>query len=407
MMRVCFVCNEYPPGPHGGIGASTRTLAQALVGAGHEVRVVGVYPRNYPAPDDEEDHGVRVWRLRRGGYRWSWITDRYRLYRRIARWIKQGEIDLVDVPDYQGWAAGWPRLPVPVIARWCASASCVSAATGRAIDPYTFRLELASLRRADFHCAKSAQLAKQTQQVFHIAGEPPVILHNLIDISADVSNGLRTANQVVFAGTLNTNKGIIPLVSAWPRVLDVHPDAELHVFGKDGRAPDGRSMKAFLESLLDNRQRQSIHFHGHVDRSVLLARLAVARAAVFPSHFEGCPGAPLEAMACGCPTIISSGVPPEIFEGFDGLKIDPDHPEQIAEAILRLLGDDRLAEHCSAAGQRHVQSRFSRSAVVAKNEEFYRQCLDAFQPFRPARPKKLRSHAFLQAALSTGPTDAR
>ena len=117
------------------------------------MRVVGVYPRNYPAPDDEEDHGVRVWRLRRGGYRWSWITDRYRLYRRIARWIKQGEIDLVDVPDYQGWAAGWPRLPVPVIAR-CASASCVGAANGRAIDPYTFRLTRFAASR--FHAPRAA-----------------------------------------------------------------------------------------------------------------------------------------------------------------------------------------------------------------------------------------------------------
>ena len=43
-MKVCFVCSEYPPSVHGGIGTYTAVLGQALRRRGHEVRVIGVYP---------------------------------------------------------------------------------------------------------------------------------------------------------------------------------------------------------------------------------------------------------------------------------------------------------------------------------------------------------------------------
>jgi hypothetical protein len=49
-LELCFICSEYPPGPHGGIGTMTQVLARALVARGHGVRVIGVYQRDYPGP---------------------------------------------------------------------------------------------------------------------------------------------------------------------------------------------------------------------------------------------------------------------------------------------------------------------------------------------------------------------
>lgn len=34
-MNICFICDEYPPGLHGGIGTMTQVLARALTQAGH------------------------------------------------------------------------------------------------------------------------------------------------------------------------------------------------------------------------------------------------------------------------------------------------------------------------------------------------------------------------------------
>ena len=41
-MKICFLCSEYPPVPHGGAGTFTQVTARALVQAGHDVRVVGL-----------------------------------------------------------------------------------------------------------------------------------------------------------------------------------------------------------------------------------------------------------------------------------------------------------------------------------------------------------------------------
>src|SRR5579862_8993023 len=103
-MKICFICGEYPPGSHGGIGTMTQVLGRALVQQGHEVRVIGACPEKYDAPDSEDDHGVQVLRLREKQRPLSWIHSRYRLYRQVAEWIRSGTVDIVEVPDYQGWA---------------------------------------------------------------------------------------------------------------------------------------------------------------------------------------------------------------------------------------------------------------------------------------------------------------
>jgi glycosyltransferase involved in cell wall biosynthesis len=57
---------------------------------------------------------------------------------------------------------------------------------------------------------------------------------------------------------------------------------------------------------------------------------------IYPSHHEGIPMAVLEAMAAGLPIIASrvGGLPDLIHE--NGILIDPEHPEQLAEALCVL-----------------------------------------------------------------------
>ncbi len=256
-MKVAFVCCEYPPGPHGGIGASTQNLARGLVQSGHEVRVVGVYARGYPTPAYEEDRGVRIWRLRRWGAGRSWILDRYRLFRFIARWAKAGQLDLIDVPDYQGWAAGWPRLAVPVISRWCLSASCRSAEIGRRVDLTTFHLERMSLRRADFSCAKSAYLGKRTQEVFRLPFGPG----NRVQPGGDPHLPARGAAGVSprrLCRNPEHFKGIVSLIRAWPMVTKVSPCRTPRIW-KDGRSPR-EPMQAYLADQMDPQHRTSVYF---------------------------------------------------------------------------------------------------------------------------------------------------
>lgn len=376
-MRICFVCWEYPPGPHGGIGTFTQVLSRELVKAGHHVRVAGVYRRSYPAPDYEVDCGVEVTRMRQPSHRFGWVSGRYRLFRKISQWCKRGELDLVEVPDSGGWAAGWPRLPVPVVARLNGSASYFAAEMGQPLRRRTYQLERASLQRADYWSSVSKYTAEKTRQLFSLSSGPHAILYNPVEVPALDQPECRSAGDVVFTGTLAYKKGVVSLVKAWPQVLEVRPDARLHLYGKDGRTTDGGSMVAMLRSMLSESQRETVQFHDHVGRQDLYRAILRARLAVFPSYAEAFALAPLEAMATGCPTIYSRrGSGSELIaDGKDGLLIDPDDATEIADAILRLLQDDLLAAEIGAAGQQCVRERFTVDRLLADNLQFYEKCV--------------------------------
>ena len=60
-------------------------------------------------------------------------------------------------------------------------------------------------------------------------------------------------------------------------------------------------------------------------------------------------------MALGTPVVTSEGASTEEFvSGGAGLLVDPRQPEEIAEALQRVLGDPALAERLGKAGLRRA-----------------------------------------------------
>ena len=408
-LRIAFVCNEYPPALHGGIGVFTRLMAQGLAAAGHEVRVIGLYPRDQASSTYVIDGNVHVWRIPEAPVRGGWFGARARLFREVAAWVRDGQVDLVEVPDWQGPAAGWPRLAAPVLVRLHGSDVYFAAETGRRTRLLTRWLERASMRRADFWCSSSNYTAGRTRALFGLKNAPDAILHNPVDMSECRTGGnFEDRSDVVFSGTLTPKKGIVPLVDAWTTVRQRCATARLHVFGKDGRVGNHVSMRAYLIARLPPHVRDSVIFHGHVPRTVLLSHLQKARVAVFPSYAEVCAIAPLEAMACGCATISTTrGSGRELFEdGVHGLLVDPDHPENIAAAIVRLLEDDELARSLAAAGREHVRTQLAIDAVVEENVSFYRRCTERFRLGEGVLPDRWRTEVMTTpSSVSAVPSD--
>ncbi|MBV8902070.1 MAG: glycosyltransferase family 4 protein, partial [Acidobacteriia bacterium] len=241
-------------------------------------------------------------------------------------------------------------------------------------------LERAALQRADFWCSVCQYTAKRTQQAFNIQSKATAILYNPVELTV-TPRGSERSTHVVFTGTLTFKKGVESLIRAWPLVIAECPDAFLHVYGKDGRTARGGSMRAHLEWLLPDHAHRSVRFHDHVPRAELLETLAQAAAAVFPSFAETFAMAPLEAMACGCPTIYSRrGSGRELIEDSrDGLLVDPGRPQEIAAAIVRLLRDRAFARKLGEAGRQRVSTVFSMAKLLPENVAFYEACIDSFQ----------------------------
>lgn len=342
--------------------------------------VVGVYRNHGATHGPELDQGVEVWRLPRNDERLGWLEARFRLYRKVSKWAQQGKIDLIEAPDWEGWTAGWPKLPVPVVSRLHGSSCYFSAELQTKYRRSTYWLERKSLERADDWCSVSRYTADRTKEVFGLNAKTGTVIHNAVEVplAAPVA---RQASEVLFSGTLTEKKGVYSLIDAWPLVIAGLPAARLHLFGKDGVSATGAPVTESLLSRLPESIRPTVQFHGHQPREQLLMRLRTARVAVFPSYAEAFALAPLESMAQGCPTIYSTrGSGSELInDGEDGLLIDPSNPTEIAAAILRVLRDDDFAQRLGLAGLARVKSEFALSNMVERNESFYSGCVERFR----------------------------
>lgn len=377
-MKICFVCSEYPPGAHGGIGSVTRVLGRALARAGHQVRVAGLYTQ--AAPEQDDDNGVRVFRMKAPAHRLGWMAARRDLFRLIRQWAEHGEVDIVEVPDWEGGAAGWRALPVPVVSRLHGSLTYFCSEMSQPVPRLASWLERRSWHRSDFPCSTSNYTARRTAQLLGPHRREVEVLYNPVEIQPRPEPVPRNPNLVVYTGTLAAKKGIIQLIQAWPEVVAARPRSELHIYGKDQRVAGSGSMREHLLSLLPAGVAASVRFHGHVPREELRNVLGTSALAVFPSYSEAFAVAPMEAMAESCPVVFTTRAsgPELISDGVDGLLVDPDNIPSIAAAILRLLWDRSFAAAVGSAGRARVEQCFSTDVLVPRNEQFYQRCIDNF-----------------------------
>ncbi|WP_432055447.1 glycosyltransferase [Streptomyces sp. bgisy022] len=167
------------------------------------------------------------------------------------------------------------------------------------------------------------------------------------------------APWVVCVGRLCPQKGQDLLLRAWDTVLRRVPGARLVLVG-DG--PDRDRLRALAPG--------SVAFAGAVADPVPWYR--AADLVVLPSRWEGMALAPLEAMACGRPVVLSDvdgareSLPPSLAPH---CLVPPRDPDALAAAVTALLLDPPLRASLGARGRRHVLSthdvRHTTRAVAA------------------------------------------
>ena len=90
-----------------------------------------------------------------------------------------------------------------------------------------------------------------------------------------------------------------------------------------------------------------------------------------PSRQEGFSIAITEALACGLPVVITDQCHfPEVAEVEAGAVV-PVEPEPVADALVKILGDDALRDSMSAAGRNLIETRFTWPRIAERMIEAY------------------------------------
>ncbi len=153
---------------------------------------------------------------------------------------------------------------------------------------------------------------------------------------------------ILFLGTVEPRKNIESLVRAFDALVSRGEalDYDLVLAGTNGWKC--RSILKEIE-LLPSRKR--IHFTGFVRDEDKPALYNLSSVFVYPSLYEGFGFPPLEAIACGTPTIASNiSSFPEIL-GDSVILIDPLRPNDLACALREIIHDKSLSETLSKRGQ--------------------------------------------------------
>ncbi len=183
------------------------------------------------------------------------------------------------------------------------------------------------------------------------------------------SAGIRgDARLVTFIGRISRGKGVDLLVRAFASTAAMFPDAHLIVAGPDD---EGIGLGLAPEIAAAGLARR-ISFVGTVGGSDKRALLQCSRAVVLPSTGESFGLAVAEAMAVGCPVVVSPAVALQnvIQSAGAGLVVERE-PARIAEAVRAILSNPRVAAEMGEAGRRVIDERFTWRRVAADLERVY------------------------------------
>jgi glycosyltransferase involved in cell wall biosynthesis len=182
---------------------------------------------------------------------------------------------------------------------------------------------------------------------------------------------------IFFPANLWPHKNHAMLIEALARV----PRINLVLTGQTYDQGDALLQQARHAGVADR-----VHHIGFVDLHQVPMLYRRARALVFPSLFEGFGAPPLEAMACGCPVVVSDAASLPEVTGDAGISVDARDPQRLADAIHRVLDEGaRLVP----AGLEHVK-RFSWATAAARHHAVYERAAATGTAATPRSTAKAR-----------------
>jgi glycosyltransferase involved in cell wall biosynthesis/GT2 family glycosyltransferase len=408
-LRVLIVSDEYRP-YIGGAGRCIELFAQELSRLGHTVAIATAWHPDAPAFED--DGRVAVHRVRDLPSRMRWISEDPKRHTpppfpdpeavwRLRRLIRDFRPDLVPAYGWLAHSAATALLGTKIpFVLWgheygntCAvrslvrkgeicsgpgPAKCLACATstrgvakGVVATASVFAARPLLRRKTTALHGVSRYVAEVMGRDLRMAGTPSVVIPNFHEEEADgqpderLVEALPSDPFILFVGAFRRVKGIHELFAAYERLEDPPPLVLVGI-----RTPDTpQSFPAGVTVLTA------------VPHATVMAMWERALFGVFPSTWpEPLATVVHEAMSKGRPVIATraGGHVDMVDDGETGLLVEPGDAAGLAEAMARLIDDERLRERLGRQARERAR-RFSRDAVVPELDRFYRETVSGWR----------------------------
>ncbi len=394
-MNIWLLTSEYPPDYGGGIATYCIHTVKMLRQRGH---ILTVFTPSETCSNDwrieEPEEGLRVVRFGANQHPQSSSLGAFaRLCYDAARTLadycrKEGLPDVLESQEYLGLPyfllqrrylldEVFRNIPVLVTAH-------TPLEICRRYDrqlAYRFpaywsgEMERFSLLAADAVVYPSAYLLSEVDRDLPQIRERSRVIANPYQEEIETAPSLTSGQRkgFLFIAKIQRLKGIDPLLAAFSHMWDHGLEEPLFLLGDDW-FDDLHQRK--MSEVLNRRYQKYIDanllcWEGKQKPRVVKEKLREARAMILPSLFENYPYAVLEAMASGCPVIVSeSGGHAEIVEnGISGFIFSHDKPGDLERQVGAFLDlpEQEYARMADAAQARVKQ--VSAYDVVAPQKE--------------------------------------
>ena len=201
--------------------------------------------------------------------------------------------------------------------------------------------------------------------------------------------GLKPKDKIIIGTvkTLEPKYGIEYLIRAFKILSLKHPEMhlELHIAGK-GSLED-RLKKLSKELAIEDK----VKFLGFIDHSKIpnVLNTFSVYVAVSIEESESFGVAVVEAEACGVPVVVSNigGLPEVVKDGETGFMVPPKEPKATAEAIERILLDEKFRQKLSINARKFVLEKYDWEENFKVITEIYKKAISSKKSFNNTRRK--------------------
>ena len=185
--------------------------------------------------------------------------------------------------------------------------------------------------------------------------------------------GIESKQKIIlYVGQLLQRKNVDSLIHALSEVRKDFDAVEV-------LCGDGPQKEDLREKADENGVGQEVYFMGQIAKEQVWALMKRADVFVFLSSNEGCPNAVIEAMACGCPLIVSD-IPAhrEILNEKSALFVAQNDLSQVSDAIIQVFKNQNATHQRVDIAKKLIRDR-SITNMTRQYESVYRKILSGIE----------------------------